>query len=253
MTDHLCDFYWSRAGAIRASENSEIVVIVDTLSFSTTVAYAVKKGAVIYPLVLGDDPTDLRNKYNAEVAVHRTDVPSHGKYSLSPLTYFNIEKGTKVVLPALNGGTCCKLAQGKSNTVLIGALVNAQSIGRHIMSLLNKSNVSNSVSVIACGERFKKSNSEGELRFAIEDYLGAGSIISELNINKTPEAKVCEGAYKHNQVNLERLIWDCESGVELRDIGFGDDVKFASHLNTIEAVPVLIDNNIRNIEDKQQG
>ncbi|MFH2049834.1 MAG: 2-phosphosulfolactate phosphatase [bacterium] len=238
MTNFLCDFYWGRAGAIRASENSEIVVIVDTLSFSTTVAYAVKKGAVIYPLALGDDTSELSEKYNAEIAVSRKEVPDKGRFSLSPFTYDSIEKNTKVVLPALNGGTCCKLAQGKSNTVLIGALVNAQAIADYLMTLSTKSKCL-SVSVVACGERFKESNNDGGIRFAIEDYLGAGAIISMLDTCKTPEAKVCEGAFKHNQITLERLIWDCESGVALREIGFGEDVKFASKLNSIEVVPIL--------------
>lgn len=244
MKSLICDFHWGRSGAIRASENSEIVVIVDVLSFSTTVAYAVKQGAFIYPLALGDDPTDLIKKYIAEAAVPRMDVPDKGRFSLSPLTYMGIEKNTRVVLPALNGGTCCKLAQGNSNTILIGALVNAQSIGRHIMSLLNKSNVVKTITVVACGERFKRLNSDGGIRFAIEDYLGAGAILSWLNSNKTPEAEVCEEALKHNQVNLERVIWDCESSGELREIGFGDDVKLASQLNAFEVVPVMVNNHI---------
>jgi len=245
-----CRLGWGRNGAIEASKNSDIVIVVDTLSFSTTVAYAVSMGAVIYPCALGDDPSELCENYNAEIAVGRLDVPSKGRFSLSPLTFKNIELSTKVVLPALNGGTCCKLAQKNSAKVIIGSLINAKAVSRHIMSHIDDTIESITITVIACGERFKKPTPDGEIRFAIEDYLGAGAIISELKMNKTPEAMACEGAFIHNQKSLDKLIWECESGVELRDIGFGDDVKFASQINSIEVVPMfsgdsIIDNKIK--------
>lgn len=245
MSDYLCKFYWGREGAIEASKNNDIVVIVDTLSFSTTVTYAVSTGAVIYPCALGDDPSELCEMYNAEIAVGRLDVPVKGKYSLSPFTFDKVKKGTSIVLPALNGGTCCKLAQKNSAKVIIGSLINAKAVAGHIMTFMeNNSNIS----VIACSERFKELTLDGEIRFAIEDYLGAGAIISELKMNKMPESMVCEGAFVHNQKSLEKLIWECESGIELRDIGFGDDVKFASQLNSIDVVPMLSGDSI--IENK---
>jgi len=234
-----CEFTWGRNGAIEASGMSNIVVIVDTLSFSTTVAYAVNMGATIYPLALGDDPSDLSSKYNAEIAVGRRDVPAKGRFSLSPLTFNNIAENTKVVLPALNGGTCCKLANKNNAIVLIGALVNAEAITKYIMSFIEANRSHFTISIVACGERFKEPNSDGEIRFAIEDYLGAGAIIAGLKMNKTSEALVCEGAFVQNQKSLDRIIWECESGVELRDIGFGDDVKLASQLNSIDVVPAL--------------
>jgi len=234
-----CDFKWGRQGAIDASKESDIIVIVDTLSFSTTVANALNMGVKIYPCALGDDPSELSNKYDAEIAVGRLEVPANGSFSLSPLTYKNVEENTKVVLPALNGGTCCKFAQSKSNIVLIGTLVNARAIASYIMLLLDRMDKLPLISVIACGERYKETNADGELRFAIEDYLGAGAIINELELEKTTEAILCEMAFKYSKDILRDMIWNCESGVELRDIGFGDDVKLASQLNSIDVVPAL--------------
>ncbi len=244
MTNKICKFNWGRDGAIEASEDNDYVVIVDTLSFSTTVAYATTNSVRVYPQALGDDTTELSKKYDAEIAVGRLCVPEKGRFSLSPLTYNSIEKNTKVVLPALNGGTCCKLAQENSAKVIVGALVNAKAVANHIMTYIAESDNSINISVIACGERFKEPNMDGEIRFAIEDYLGAGAIISELEIEKTPEAIVCEGAFKSSKNILNKLIWECESGIELREIGFGDDVVFASKLNSINVVPILLDDVI---------
>ena len=54
-----------------------------------------------------------------------------------------------------------------------------------------------SVTILACGERWKQPNEDGELRFAIEDYLGAGAILSALPaaLARSPEARVCQGAF----------------------------------------------------------
>jgi phosphosulfolactate phosphohydrolase-like enzyme len=48
-----------------------------------------------------------------------------------------------------------------------------------------------SVTVIACGERWNIPSEDGELRMALEDYLGAGAILSYLPYEKSPEARAC--------------------------------------------------------------
>ena len=86
---------------------------------------------------------------------------------------------------------------------------------------------------------------DGELRVAIEDYLGAGAILSYLPQEKSPEARVCEGAFMHAQDQLETLLWDCGSGRELRAKGFENDVIFAARLNVYDAVPVMSDDHLK--------
>jgi len=235
-----CRFDWGRLGVRQAAERGDILVIVDTLSFSSAVATAVHYGGVIYPCSLDEDVGALARSMGGEAAVNRRkDVPEKGRFSLSPATFLQIEPGTRVVLASPNGATCSRYAE-RVPYLFVGALVNAKAVAAVISTLLEKQELS--VTVIACGERWKTPSEDGELRFAIEDYLGAGSILSYLQHEKSPEARVCSGAFEQVRDDLDAILWECASGRELREIGFGGDVQHAAHLNMYETVPHMRDN-----------
>jgi 2-phosphosulfolactate phosphatase len=76
----------------------------------------------------------------------------------------------------------------------------------------------------------------------MEDYLGAGAILSYLEGEKSPEAEVCMGAFLQAEPKLDALIWDSGSSRELRERGFAADVEHCSRLNVYQSVPILKDN-----------
>jgi 2-phosphosulfolactate phosphatase len=234
--DYRCRFDWGRHGTRHAAERGDILVIVDTLSFSSAVATALHHGAVIYPCAKSDDLEALASGYGAELAVHRTKVPEKGRFSLSPLTYIGVEPGAHVLLASPNGATCSRYGRDVPY-LFVGALVNARAVAAAVMSLLDTTALS--VTVIACGERWQMPSEDGELRFAIEDYLGAGAILSHLPHDKSPEATVCEAAFMRLRGDLEPVLRDCASGRELRAIGFEGDVVHASKLDLYDVVPVM--------------
>ncbi len=231
-----CRLDWGRAGTSRAVERGDVLVIVDVLSFSTTVATAVHYGGVIYPSALNEDVSALAQRIGGEVAVHRRDVPQKGRFSLSPLTYKSMVPGTKIVLASPNGATCSRYAR-QVPYLFVGALINAEEVALAVSQTLEKFALN--VTVIACGERWKTSLEDGELRMAVEDYLGAGAILSYLQQEKSSEARVCEGAFLHVRDKLEQVLWACESGRELRKMGFGGDVQHAAQLNMYDSVPFM--------------
>jgi 2-phosphosulfolactate phosphatase len=231
-----CHLDWGHHGVHQAAERRDILVIVDTLSFSTAVVTAVHYGALIYPCSPEEDVAALARQYGAEAAVSRRDVPEGGRFSLSPATYLHLEAGTRVVLASPNGATC-SCYTGQVPFLFVGALVNAQAMAAVISSLLEQEDLA--VTVIACGERWNSPTEDGSLRVAIEDYLGAGSILSYLDHEKSPEARVCEGAFMNVRDDLDTILWECASGQELREIGFGGDVQHAARLNVYQTVPYL--------------
>ena len=101
-----CKLDWGQRGALRAAQRGDVMVIVDTLSFSTAVATAVHHGGLVYPCLEGKDPFKLAKRIGGEAAVGRADVPKRGRFSLSPLTYAGRESGTRIVLSSPNGATC---------------------------------------------------------------------------------------------------------------------------------------------------
>ena len=96
------------------------------------------------------------------------------------------------------------------------------------------------ITVLACGERSQAPDSEGELRFAIEDYLGAGAILSYFDLPLSPEAEVCAAAWKGSKDRIRELLGECGSGRELREKGLEADVEFAAQLDLYRVAPKLI-------------
>ncbi|GAC1643094.1 MAG: hypothetical protein NVS4B12_06990 [Ktedonobacteraceae bacterium] len=239
-----CRLEWGRDGTCRAAERGDVLVIVDVLSFSTAAATAVHYGGVIYPCAQDEDPVAFAQRIGGEAAVHRRhEVPAKGRFSLSPITYLNMEPGTRVVLSSPNGATCSHYAR-RVPYLFVGSLVNAQAVAQAVSQIIEEQLLD--VTVIACGEQWKTSSEDGELRIAVEDYLGAGAILSYLQQEKSPEAHVCEGAFLHVRDNIEHVLWECGSGRELREMGFGVDVQHATRLNAYDSAPIMSDDHLKN-------
>ena len=231
-----CRLDRGRHGTRQAASRGDILVIVDTLSFSTAAATAVHHGAAIYPCAREDARNAIAKCIGGNAAVARQDVPARGRFSLSPLTYLNIEPGERIVVASPNGATCSRYARDVPH-LLVGALVNAKAVADVLTHLLDTTD--RCVTVIACGERWASSTEDGDLRVAIEDDLGAGAIISCLSIDKSPEARACEGAFLHLKDHLIETLRDCGSGRELCEKGFSRDVDHAAQLDLYDTVPVM--------------
>ena len=236
QSPYRCRLDWGRHGARAAAERQDILVIVDTLSFSTAVVTAVQRGGLVYPCAEDEAPGALAQRIGGEVAVRRKDVPARGRFSLSPLTYLHLAPGTRIVLASPNGATCSRYARAVP-CLFVGALVNAEAVATVVSHLLDTTD--HCVTILACGERWQPPSADGALRIALEDYLGAGAILASLRHEQSPEAHVCAGAFTHSQRDIAALLWECGSGRELRAMGFPEDVRHAAQLNSYDAVPVM--------------
>jgi 2-phosphosulfolactate phosphatase len=233
-----CRLEWGRRGARVAAERGDVLVVVDVLSFSTAAVTAVQHGGIVVPCAWTDDPAALAARLGAEAAVNRREVPALGRFSLSPPTFTAIEPGTRVVLASPNGATCSRYGRAVPH-LLVGALVNARAVAEAVGQIVASSDLS--VTVLACGERWKQPNEDGELRFAIEDYLGAGAILARLpaSLSRSPEAVVCEGAFRAVSSDIATIVAESGSGRELREAGYPQDVEHAARLDVYDAVPAM--------------
>lgn len=230
-----CRLEWGRRGAESASARGDVLVVVDVLSFSTAVVTAAAHDVCIYPC-LPEERDALAERVGAERAVRRSEVPSRGRFSLSPLTYVGAEPGARVALPSPNGSTCCTLARG-CPTVLVGCLLNAAAVARYVAPLLEREG--HGVTVLACGERWRTAAHGEDLRFAVEDYLAAGAILAGLPDARSPEAEVCALAFRAIGGRLEPTLLSSGSGLELVSGGYEEDVRHAARLDLYGVVPVL--------------
>lgn len=220
-------FEWGIKGIEVLGPISEVIIIVDVLSFTTSVDVAVGNGAIVYPYRFKDDTVlTYAEEKGALIASGRGRADA--AYSLSPVSLEHIPKETKLILPSPNG-SILSLEAAKYGKTIAGCFRNARSVALEAASAGRK------ITVIACGERWP----DGTLRPALEDYAGAGAIIYHLSGKKSPEAMLAEKAYLSISGELTGFIERCATGVELVERGFRGDVEMAAKVDVSSAVPIL--------------
>lgn len=217
---------WGLRGVETLAPISDVVVIIDVLSFTTCVDIAASKGATVYPYRFKDNTAaNYAHSLKALLAGSRTDPQI--KYSLSPASLRNLPADTRLVLPSPNGATLT-LATGSTPT-LAGCLRNCRAVATRARQL------GKTIAVIPCGERWP----DHSLRPAIEDLIGAGAIINFLQGDKSPEAQLAQTAFDQASSNLAQTIFPCASGKELIQRGFQTDVEIAVQLDVSQSAPLL--------------
>ncbi len=218
---------WGLQG-LRASARGRIVVIVDVLSFSTAATIAVSRGATIFPCEWNDERASAMAKAEgAELASKR----GGGRFSLAPASLRDVPRDLRLVLPSPNGSTLAYAArQLDAAAIVIGCLRNAAAVASWASD--------RPTAVIAAGEKW----ADGSLRFAIEDWLGAGAILSRLPGSRSHDAEAAAASFMSMRGNLRDVLAASRSGIELIEKGYPDDVDLASELDVDGAVPLLAGN-----------
>lgn len=212
---------WGLKGIEALSPSSDVIIIVDVLSFSTSVDIACENGARVYPQLMNLED----NIYGSDFIVAKSRTQK--EFSLSPYSLLGIQAGTNLVLPSPNG-SALSLATGNTLT-LCGCLRNFRSVADYAMKNGKR------ISVIPAGEKWE----DGSTRFALEDLFGAGAVLSCLKGSHSPECMLAINTY-HSLHNLEtETLLNCSSGVELIEKGFEVDVYLAGDMNVSTTIPVL--------------
>jgi len=222
---------------------ADVSVVVDVLSFSTSVTVAVERGMRVFPYRWkGAKAAEFAARHGAILAVGRLEAIRDGAVtvpSLSPAGLLVCEAIPQLVLPSPNGSTIAAALKDSGSTVAVGCLRNAQAVAEWLVPAVE---AGRSIAVIAAGERW---SSDDSLRLALEDHLGAGAILSALvalvghSGGFSPEASVAVELFDVSGGRIGELIHSCVGGRELTRMGFGSDVDVAADLNSSSIVPVL--------------
>jgi 2-phosphosulfolactate phosphatase len=240
QTAHPTRFEWGPAGAIRLAPHVHAIVVVDVLSFTTSVTVAVDAGTRVYPYPWRDDTAAAyAAQHAAELAVGRRQATPESPWSLSPAALRTAPFTPRLVLPSPNG-SAISAAAGKDTPVIAASLRNATAVGNWLAAH-GYGTPDHPVAVIAAGERWP----DGSLRPALEDLLGAGAVIDTLHQRTggdtlSPEAATAATAYHHTE-DIKAAVTNCASGRELIEGGFPQDVAVATELDATTTVPVLKD------------
>jgi 2-phosphosulfolactate phosphatase len=242
-----CHLDWAADGLRFALRDGRIAVIADILRFSTAVTTAVANGFIIYPVADQQEVVPLSRRVRGAAGGRSGEA----RFSLSPFGYLGAAglSDKKVVLWSPNGAACASLVK-PGDLAYIGCLLNARALAVHLERVCRKTK--RGVTLIAAGEQQAFSDGQRILYdvqsarrvFAVEDYLGCGAILSYLRLPKSPEAEVCEAAFRSSRRRLLRLMLGSFSGLFLQQRGLERDVAWAAQLNKYAALPVIRGNRI---------
>ncbi|HEY7071274.1 MAG TPA: 2-phosphosulfolactate phosphatase [Acidimicrobiales bacterium] len=233
------------------AQGAGAVVVVDVLRFTSAVSVAIGRGAIVLPYVwaAGDAARAYAARHDAELAGRRED----GHWSLSPTDLARVPAGTRLVLPSPNGSA---LAFGAQNDVpdaqvLAGCLRNAAAVAAVAGAQPEP------VAVVAAGERWR--GSLGPLRPAVEDLLGAGAVIRALvdagrpESTVSPEGRAAAAAFDAARDDLYEWLSTSDSGRQLVEWGWSDDVEAAAVLDAETVAPVLDGPEFRGVTPSPPG
>ncbi|HEY9564132.1 MAG TPA: 2-phosphosulfolactate phosphatase [Nocardioides sp.] len=263
---------WGPTGA--AATSASYAVVVDVLSFTTTVSVALDQGIEVFPYRWRDKGAAAHAmRHAATLAVGRFEALGlEGRHvSLSPASLREAHDLERLVLPSPNGSAICfelaspgvqhperragsaaRIDSGpEPATVLAASLRNRHAVAQWLARKFFRAGQLEhrpSVSVIAAGERW----ADGSLRPCVEDLWGAGAVIAalvDLGVEGlSPEAVAAEQAFRAAEPEIATLLAGCAGGRELADKGFAADVAVAAELDASSVVPLLADESFTDAE-----
>ena len=210
------------------------VVVVDILRTSTTICIALKNGAKeIIPVESVPAAMQLignLSRDNTLLCGEREGVVIEGfNLGNSPLEYSEeVIKGKTLVICTTNGSVA--LTKTKSARVcIVCGFVNVSACVNFILE--QKRDL-----LIVCAGSNKQ--------FDLEDAVCGGMIVNmlqekiggEMEINDGTEAAVI--IYQKYKDNYLHLLQNCHHGKYLASLGFGEDLKICSQVDSLEVVPL---------------
>jgi 2-phosphosulfolactate phosphatase len=218
---------WGAQGVRQLARISDVLIVVDVLSFSTAVDIAVSSGAVVFPY--GSRDGGLEDYARARSAHVAEKMRTQSGFSLSPTSLRQVPPGYRLVLPSPNGAALT-LAGGETVT-FTACLRNAGAVARAARQF------GSTFAVIPAGERWP----DGSLRPAVEDWIGAGAVLARLPGRPSPEAALAIAAFESVSKLCGPVLAGSSSGKELIDRGFGEDVVLAAEFDASTTAPRLQD------------
>ena len=145
------------------------------------------------------------------------------------------------VLPSPDGATIAEALAGRGVVVLEGSLRNRSAVARRILALQEQRGERLMVAIVAAGQR--DADAAGDVRFTVEDQLGAGAVVDALialGIDHTsPEAAAACAAYEGLSHAAVHLIGASGSGAELVALGRRAEVRAATEVDASDEVPTV--------------
>lgn len=212
------------------SHSNDLSIMVDVLRASTTITMALNHFKEVIPVVEHMEALNIAREKEALIAGERRGATLEGfDAGNSPIEIQKLS-GKTLVLTTSNG---TRIMEGMNSKVLVGCFTNARAVAMAARNLAIEE-----IEVVMAGV---------EGRFAIEDFLGAGEIISNLqNLDLSEYAQAAVMAVQDKSL-VKNAVLKSRSAKRLSEIGFKKDVEFCLRTNISTNVPQFHDKSIKKI------
>jgi len=212
------------------SLSNDVAIMVDVLRASTTIIVALDNFKKVFAVKDKNNAIELAKKYNAILAGERKGATIEGFDAGNSPVQIKDLSGDSLVLTTSNG---TRILEGMKATSLVGSFLNARAVAKLASKIAE-----NHIEVVMAGVRG---------RFAIEDFLGAGEIIS--NLKKFELDEMSQAAYlaSRDQDMVNEAVINSQSAQGLKRLGFSQDIELCIKRDIYNVVPVYEKGIIRKL------
>jgi 2-phosphosulfolactate phosphatase len=226
------------------------IVVIDVLRSSTTIAFALHNGArEIIPVASIESAVKISGSLFGEVTLRGGE--RNGKmidgFNLgnSPKEYsYSTVNGKSIIFCTTNGSVAMHKSRYARN-LAIGSFVNVSAVVEFIKE------VNNDFLIVCAGRAGAFSN------FSLEDAVCAGMMLQKLQEGESLTVELTDSArsalilYRSLGRSLTKMLKTSDHGRYLEEIGFGEDLKICSVVDSVPVLPVLSGTAIKLRKDEQ--
>ncbi|MGI9315776.1 MAG: 2-phosphosulfolactate phosphatase [bacterium] len=213
----------------------KVVVVLDVLLATTTIAMALHHGArevITVPEV--KDAYPFQNSETLLAGEKDAAIPP-GFETFAPARLSqHIKPDTRLVLVSTNGTVALHNAN-KASHLYTGALVNATAMSRHIL----KHHTEETILLVCAASRH---------RFNIEDFIGAGVLVDQLARRAPERFNLTDAAVASRSlattVDITTMMHESRVGRLLHSMDLAEDIALSATLDCYHVVPKDIDGRI---------
>lgn len=244
------DVFFGPAGLTASDVAGRVVVVIDVLRASTSIATALANGARAVIPVDSTEEVVTRAK-----AFERSEVKLAGERQMRPIPGFDlgnsprefsreVVEGKTVLLSTTNGTAAIASLQGPRD-VVIGSYVNFSAV----LAMLRAALRGGADIAILCAGRDKQ--------FSLEDAACAGRFVHHA-LRRRTDVAVNDAAFASMLIdrrysdNLMRLFSASAHGRALSEAGYGDDLADCAAIDSYPIIPIYQDRQITKLGPERE-
>lgn len=244
------DVYFIASSTGQVDLHDRVVLVVDVLRASTSIAAALNNGARAVIPLQGVDEAIMRAR-----SLERSEVLLAGERKMAPIHGFDLGNspreftadvvaGKTIVMTTSNGTAALASTVGAAE-VLVGCFANYSAV---LAWLRAAARAGKSLTIICAG-------SNG--RFALEDAICAGRFVRGvarrgIQPDLGDAANVAAIIDRRMGADLMAVLRDSEHGRALIEAGLGGDVTYCAGIDTHPVVPIYRDRQVIRLGDRDE-